>query len=165
MNFEASLRVEGYASLFGRPDSAGDVVMAGAFAASLARRPPAAVKMLFQHDPAQPIGIWTDIREDRHGLKASGMLAAGVARAEDIARLIRLGALDGLSIGFRTVRAARDRATGLRLLRAVDLWEISIVTFPLLSEARIMGQRQPAPVPLPMTTAAAIRAAARSFLT
>jgi hypothetical protein len=54
---------------------------------------------------------------------------------------MRAGALDGLSIGFRTVKGRRDRATGVRRLAKVDLWEISVVTFPLLPEARVASMK------------------------
>jgi HK97 family phage prohead protease len=128
---------EGYASLFGVPDSAGDVVMAGAFAASLARRGTAGIRMLFQHDAGRPIGTWLDLGEDSRGLFVRGRLAAEVQQAEELGNLLHAGAIDGLSIGFRAVLATRDRATRQRLLTRVDLWEISLVTFPMLEGARV----------------------------
>jgi HK97 family phage prohead protease len=128
---------EGYASVFNREDLAGDVVMPGAFADSLKARGTAGIKLLFQHDANQPIGVWTTLREDARGLYAQGRLMPEVAKAREVHALMRAGALDGLSIGFRTVRGRRDRASGLRRLEKVDLWEISVVTFPLLPEARI----------------------------
>lgn len=138
--------VEGYASLFGVADSGGDIVMAGAFAASLARRGPRGVKMLWQHDAAQPIGVWTSIQEDAKGLKVAGRLDLSVARAREALSLVRSGAVDGLSIGFRTKRATADKTSGLRRLQEVDLWEISIVTFPMLPQARIdIIKRAPPP--------------------
>lgn len=126
----------GYASLFGVPDLGRDVVAAGAFSASLAKRGPTGVRMLWQHDPAEPIGRWLAIREDSRGLRVEGSLNLAVQRAREIDALMREGALDGLSIGFRTVRSSPERA-GLRRLQAVDLWEISLVTFPLQPGARI----------------------------
>jgi HK97 family phage prohead protease len=128
---------EGYASLFHREDLAGDVVMPGAFAESIARRGPAGIKLLFQHDANQPIGVWTGLREDARGLYAHGRLMPEVAKAREVHALMRAGALDGLSIGFRTVKGSRDRASGTRRLQTIDLWEISVVTFPLLPEARV----------------------------
>src|SRR5690606_27030416 len=92
---------EGYASRFGVPDLGRDVVERGAFAASLARRGAGGIRMLFQHDAAQPVGTWLLLREDAHGLFVRGRLNAGVARAREIASLIAEGGLDGLSIGFR----------------------------------------------------------------
>ena len=127
----------GYASLFDIPDLGRDVVRRGAFRDSLQKRGVKGVKMLFQHDPAQPIGLWEDIREDHRGLWVRGRLLPDLARAREILSLMRAGALDGLSIGFQTLKARRDRTSGLRQLLKVDLWEISIVTFPMLSEARV----------------------------
>jgi HK97 family phage prohead protease len=130
---------EGYASLFGVPDGAGDVVAPGAFAASLRRRPPEKVRMLYQHFAHEPLGVWETIREDARGLYVRGRLTLDVPRVRDVRELIADGALDGLSIGFRTVRARRDAKTGHRLLTEIDLWEISIVTFPLLKGSGVTG--------------------------
>jgi uncharacterized protein len=127
---------EGYASLFDIRDTCGDVVASGAFAASLRRRGAAGVKMLWQHRPEEPIGVWASIEEDARGLKVKGRLDLAVARAREALSLIRAGALDGLSIGFRTLRAVNERQGGRRLVE-VDLVEISIVTFPALPQARI----------------------------
>ncbi|OBS52758.1 primosome assembly protein PriA [Methylosinus sp. 3S-1] len=127
---------EGYASLFDIRDTCGDVVAPGAFASSLRRRGAANVKMLWQHRPEEPIGVWASIEEDARGLKVNGRLDRAVARAREALSLIRAGALDGLSIGFRTLRATEERQGGRRLIE-VDLVEISIVTFPALPQARI----------------------------
>jgi uncharacterized protein len=127
---------EGYASLFGIADLGKDVVAPGAFSDSLARRGPAGVRMLWQHDPAEPIGRWLSIAEDARGLKVRGRLNLAVARAREVHALMREGAVDGLSIGFKVERAAR-RSGGLRRLEKLDLWEISIVTFPMLPGARV----------------------------
>ena len=128
---------EGYASVFNREDMSHDIVLPGAFAESLAARGVSGIKMLFQHDANQPIGVWTSLREDARGLYVQGRLLPEVAKAREVRALMRAGALDGLSIGFRTVKGRRDRSGGVRRLHKVDLWEISIVTFPLLPEARI----------------------------
>jgi len=128
---------EGYASLFGVPDGAGDVMARGAFAASLRKRPAARVRMLYQHSAHEPIGVWDAIKEDAKGLYVRGRLTLDVRRAREVRALIADGALDGLSIGFRTVRAARG--AGVRTLSEVELWEISIVTFPLLAQASVTG--------------------------
>lgn len=127
----------GYASLFNKADLGRDVVMPGAFRASLAKRGASGVKMLFQHDPAEPIGVWLDIAEDGQGLAVKGKLTTGVARAREVLALMRAGALDGLSIGYRTVRGRTDSKSGVRRLYELDLWEISVVTFPMLPEARV----------------------------
>lgn len=130
-------RFEGYASLFGREDKGRDIIMPGAFRASLAKRSADEVRMLFQHDPAQPIGVWESIREDARGLYAQGRLIKDVSRAREILALLQSGAIDGLSIGFNTRKAVRDPRTGQRRIYEIDLWEISIVTFPMLPAARV----------------------------
>ena len=128
---------EGYASLFHREDLGRDVVLPGAFQESIAKRGAAGIRMLFQHDANQPIGTWTKIYEDARGLFVRGQLATEVGKAREVLSLMRAGAIDGLSIGFRTVKGARDSRTGVRRLEKIDLWEISIVTFPMLPEARV----------------------------
>ncbi|MDO5528352.1 MAG: HK97 family phage prohead protease [Paracoccus sp. (in: a-proteobacteria)] len=136
--------IEGYASRFGQPDQGGDVVMAGAFTASLSRLAASGekVRMLWQHDPASPIGVWDEIAEDAVGLRVRGRLLPQIAKAREAAALIAEGAIDGLSIGYRTIRASQG-AKGLRHLNELDLWEISLVTFPMLKEARL-GRKEAA---------------------
>ena len=129
-------RFSGYASRFGQLDGGGDIVMPGAFTRTLTRRRDR-IRMLWGHDPKEPVGVWETLREDASGLFVAGRLSPGVGRAEDLRRLIAAGALDGLSIGFRTVRATRDGGTGYRRLHELELFEISIVTFPMLEAARI----------------------------
>ena len=154
--FEADGTVEGYASLFGEIDQARDMVMRGAFAQTLKTRGIHRVPMLFQHDPGEPIGIWLELREDHLGLFARGRLIPEVARARELLSLLRAGAVDGLSIGFKTVKAQIDPKTRIRRLLAVDLWEVSIVTFPLLAGARVRAVKQA--VPLPRASLARTRA-------
>ncbi|TMI99413.1 MAG: HK97 family phage prohead protease [Alphaproteobacteria bacterium] len=129
--------VEGYASLFGELDAARDMVMPGAFARTLKLRGVRRVPMLFQHDPAEPVGVWLELTEDFRGLRARGKLIPEVARARELFALVRSGAVDGLSIGFRTVKGRVDPASRVRKIIDLDLWEISIVTFPLLAGARV----------------------------
>ena len=95
------------------------------------------IKMLFQHNPSEPIGVWDEIREDAKGLYVRGRLTTAVAKAREVLALMRAGALDGLSIGFKAVKARRDARSGVRRLEKVDLWEISVVTFPMLPGARV----------------------------
>lgn len=128
---------EGYASLFRIPDLGKDVVEPGAFRDSLFRRGPSGIKLLWQHDPAEPIGRWLSLIEDSRGLFVRGRISLAVARAREIHALMREGAVDGLSIGFRPEKARNEPRTGLRRLERVDLWEVSIVTFPMLPQARI----------------------------
>lgn len=127
----------GYASLFGQIDLGKDIVERGAFSRSVRQRGPGGVRMLFQHDPNQPIGTWSEIREDARGLFVKGRLSTGVAKAREVLNLLRAGALDGLSIGFRTIRARKDATAGARRILEADLWEISVVTFPMLPGARV----------------------------
>ena len=128
---------EGYASLFNTVDAGGDIILPGAFSWSLQQRTAKNIRMLFQHDPAQPIGKWLDIRQDAHGLYVRGQLSLDVQRAAELAGLLRDGAIDGLSIGFKAIASRRNRKTGIRYLTKIDLWEISLVTFPMLASARV----------------------------
>ena len=130
-------RFAGYASVFSEIDDSGDIVMPGAFRKTLGRRGREQVRLLFQHDPKEPVGLWDAIAEDGFGLWVEGRLVPGVPRADALRRLIETRAIDGLSIGFRTVRATRERGSGHRRLHEIDLWEISIVTFPMMAGARI----------------------------
>lgn len=148
---DADGRFAGYASVFNRLDSGGDIVLPRAFAKSLRSRA-GRIRLLFQHDPKEPVGFWEELREDAHGLFARGKLVPGVPRADVLKRLIEAEALDGLSIGFRTVKASRQ--AGNRLLHEIDLYEISIVTFPMMEAARIAA---------PVSAGAAIAAATRTI--
>ena len=131
-------QIEGHASLFGLTDQGGDIVQKGAYAASLKRLATRGdkVRMLWQHDPTKPIGVWDEIREDDKGLWVKGRLLPEIAQAREAAALIAAGAIDGLSIGYRTISAERD-GKGRRLLSEVELWEVSLVTFPMLAEAKV----------------------------
>ena len=134
----ADATVSGYASLFGEVDQGGDVVTKGAYSASLSRLKASGtnVKLLWQHDPAQPIGVWDEVREDARGLFVKGRLLTETRQGFEAAALIDAGAIDGLSIGYRTVKAERD-AKGRRHLAELELWEVSLVTFPMLQKARV----------------------------
>ena len=130
--------IEGYASLFAKADQGGDTVETGAYAASLQRsiQKGASIKMLWQHDPAQPIGVWDEVREDKRGLWVKGRILTEVAKGREAAALIGAGAIDGLSIGYRTVKSHKNGKGG-RLLSELELWEVSLVTFPMLPDARV----------------------------
>lgn len=131
----SSLMIAGYASLFGQVDLAGDVVRHGAFATSLQRLPAAAIRMLYQHDPDQPIGHWIEAFEDDVGLWMRGQIRVERPQIQTVANLVQSGLADGLSIGFRTL-AFEPRPSGGRILTSIDLREVSIVTFPMLPRAR-----------------------------
>lgn len=132
--------IEGYASLFSLPDQSGDIVMPGAYAKSLSRMQAhnGRVKMLWQHDPNQPIGVWEEVREDDRGLWVKGRILTDLTQGREAAALIDAGAIDGLSIGYRTVQAQKAKAG--RCLTELELWEVSLVTFPMLPEARVSGK-------------------------
>ncbi|HEX3653733.1 MAG TPA: HK97 family phage prohead protease [Rhizomicrobium sp.] len=132
-----SNQFEGYASLFGVPDGAGDVMAPGAFARSLRARGIERIRMLYQHFAHEPIGVWEEIREDARGLYVRGRLTTDIERGRDVLALLKDGALNGLSIGFKTKAARRDPATGARVLTEVELWEVSVVTFPLLEGSAV----------------------------
>lgn len=137
----SSLPIAGYASLWGVADLNGDVVAEGAFAASLAKTGAAGVRMLHQHGGRAAVGVWDEIAEDERGLFVRGCVMDWSAEARFASALSRAGALDGLSIGFRSHRARREGR--LRVLVEVELWEVSLVTFPMLPGARFRPDRPP----------------------
>lgn len=127
----------GYASTFNNEDLGKDVVLPGAFTKSLERRPAGRVKLLRGHDQSEPIGVWTDIREDAKGLRATGKLILDTVKGRETYALMKAGAMDGLSIGFRSLKDTFDRVKGVRFLKELDLPEISIVTFPMNPRATV----------------------------
>lgn len=133
--------IQGYASLFGEADQGGDIVQKGAYAGSIHRLVVRnqRVKMLWQHDPAQPIGVWDEVREDEKGLWVKGRLLESTRMGREAAVLIEAGAIDGLSIGYRTRKASKNDK-GQRLLNELELWEVSLVTFPMLPSARVAAK-------------------------
>lgn len=143
VELDGALEISGYGSLFGLKDQGGDVVLKGAYEKSLKalKAKGRSVKMLWQHDPSQPIGIWDVVREDARGLYVKGRLLLDIEKGREAAALIEAGAIDGLSIGYRTVRAEKSGpqqdGKSVRLLSELELWEVSLVTFPMLPEARI----------------------------
>ena len=127
------LRIAGYASVFGVPDSGGDIVVAGAFSDAAK-----SVPLLWQHDTKEPIGFVESMQEDRRGLRVVARVVAS-GRGEQAVQLLRAGALDGLSFGYRVKAARPDRASGARRLERLDLIEVSLVTFPMQPLARVLG--------------------------
>lgn len=130
----------GYGSVFGVQDEGQDIVLKGAFAESIAKRKQQnrPLPMLFSHDHRQPIGTYTDVKEDDYGLYVEGRFTKGVSKAEEVRALMKDKAIDGLSIGFRSVDYEIDTNANVRKLKKVDLFEISVVTFPMLDVARAM---------------------------
>lgn len=125
---------EGYASVFGVVDQGMDVVERGAFRKSLGTRK---VKMLWQHDTSMPIGVWDEIYEDERGLFVRGRLLKEVEKGREAMALLKAGAIDSMSIGYRTMEAVPEGDGRVRKLMEVDLFEISLVTFPMLPDAKV----------------------------
>ncbi len=137
----------GYASVFGEIDLQNEVVAPGAFARSLQKwrqqnRTPA---MLWMHDPTQPIGIWLIVTENDTGLRVEGKLALRTQKGGEAYELLKMGALTGLSIGYRVVKSQIDAKRKARILTDVDLFEISLVTFPANESARVSDVKTPKP--------------------
>lgn len=130
------MQIKGYASLFNKADLSGDLILPQAFTNCLSRRPPQAIKMLLHHDVTKPVGCWRVIKSDHKGLWVEGEIATRSHQGYDLAALIEAEALDGLSIGFRAVKSVLDRAR-CRHISEVDLLEISFVTFPMQTGARL----------------------------
>lgn len=134
---------EGYGAIFGNLDRDGDIVAKGAFAASLQGRVPA---LLWQHNAKEPIGKFDEVREDEKGLYVRGRLSLQ-GRGGEAYELLKMGALDGLSIGFITKEASKDALTGARTIKRAELMEISLVTFPANELARVSAVKAQGSVP------------------
>ena len=130
---------EGYGSYFGNKDQGNDVVQSGAFAKSIAKRGPKGIKMLYNHKQDEPIGVYKEINEDNKGLRVKGMLALGTQRGKEVYELMKMGAIDGLSIGYKVDQKGYDYEDNgkKRILKEVDLMEISAVTFPMNQRAKV----------------------------
>jgi uncharacterized protein len=126
--------IEGYGSTFWNVDSYGDRVASGAFAGSIKTRMP---RMLWQHDQEKPIGKWLSAEEDDNGLRVKGRLALGTDQGRNAYELVKEGVLDSLSIGYRTLKSFNEG--NVRVLKELDLWEVSLVTFPANDAAVITG--------------------------
>lgn len=130
---------EGYGSVFGVVDSYKEIVERGAFAESLSdwnqkKRMPA---LLWQHRSGEPVGVWSFMQEDDVGLRVHGKLALKTARGAEAYELLQMRAISGLSIGYVTREDSYDKVTGIRSLKKLDLWEVSLVTFPANDAARV----------------------------
>lgn len=126
-------QIEGYGSVFDTMDNGGDVVAPGAFSASLksGRR----VRMLMQHDPDKVIGVWHEMAEDANGLRVKGRFLTKITRGAEAYEMVKEGAVDGLSIGYRAIQV--EKRDGARVITQADLWEVSLVTFPMNEQARV----------------------------
>ena len=130
---------EGYGSVFGNKDLGNDVIEKGAFTKSIKRRTNKGVKLLYQHKSDMPIGVFDEIREDDHGLVVKGRLALKTQAGAEAYELLKMGALDGLSIGFRVnpSEVSYDKRNNKRIIKEVDLMEVSLVTFPMNPQATV----------------------------
>ena len=131
--------IEGYGSVFGVKDSYADIIQKGAFEKSIKahKEQKSMPALLWQHDAAQPIGVWTDMTEDAKGLRLKGKLAMDTVKGKEAHALLKMGAINGLSIGFMTKQSKYDEKTEIRTLTEVELWEVSLVTFPANTKARV----------------------------
>ena len=133
LKFSNDASVSGYGSVFNNTDLGNDIVAPGAFTKSLAGKK--TLPMLFQHEPSQAVGVWDALAEDQHGLKVSGRIS-DTALGRDVRTLAKDGAVTGLSIGFRPVDTDWTD-DGVRLIKQAELWEVSLVTFPMNDLARV----------------------------
>lgn len=131
----------GYASVFDVVDSQADVMMRGAFTESL-QSTDRDVKLLWQHAMDEPIGVIEQLREDQHGLYMKGRLLMDVARAREAYSLLKQQVVKGLSIGYSPKRYRVDDQTGIRYVSEVDLWEVSLATFPANEAAQVTIVKQ-----------------------
>jgi len=125
--------IEGYGAFYGNKDLGGDIVAHGAFSESLASG--RKVKMLSQHDPYNVVGVWDELTEDEKGLRVKGRILTSIQAGKDAYELVKAGAIDGLSIGYKTLRT--KAAQGARVIEKADIWEVSLVTFPMNEMTRI----------------------------
>ena len=130
---------EGYGSVFNNTDLGNDIIKSGAFTKSLDQRGHKGVKLLYQHKSDMPIGVFDEIKEDEHGLVVKGRLALKTQAGAEAYELLKMGALDGLSIGFRVnpKEVSYDKRGNKRIIKEVDLMEVSLVTFPMNPQATV----------------------------
>ncbi|PIR39583.1 MAG: HK97 family phage prohead protease [Alphaproteobacteria bacterium CG11_big_fil_rev_8_21_14_0_20_39_49] len=126
----------GYASVFNVVDSQNDIIANGAFKRCLERKKDS-IKLLWQHKLDEPIGVFESLYEDSHGLFVKGRLLLDIKRAKEAYSLLKSGAINGMSIGYSVVSASYYEDNGVRIIEDVDLFEISLVTFPANENATI----------------------------
>jgi len=149
---------EGYASIFGNEDNHGDIVLKGAFTDTLKETKP---KLLYQHDPRKPVGVFDEVREDDKGLYVKGRLLLENSLAKDVYALIKGGAISGISIGYQTVKSRWDEENEVRYLEKVKLYEASIVTFPANESATVENVKSEQPTKINIEEIKNIREAER----
>lgn len=134
----------GYGAVFGNKDSYGDVIEPGAFSVSLiahaARK--SRPKMFWQHNMHEPIGSWSEMKEDQTGLWVSGKLNMDVQRGREAYSLLKAGDIDGLSIGYQTIKSEPDKKNGVLLLKELELIEVSVVSVGANDRALIDAVKQ-----------------------
>ena len=132
-------RFEGYGAVFNNTDLGNDVIKNGAFRKSLRNRKPKNIKLLYQHKTDMPIGVFDSMKEDEHGLYVKGRLALKTQMGREAYELLKMGALDGLSIGFKTnpKNYHIDKRSRRRVIDEVELMEVSLVTFPMNPKATV----------------------------
>lgn len=128
---------EGYAAIFGEADAQNDIFKAGAFKKTIKAKKPGQIKLLRDHQRDKLVGIWTELKEDSRGLYVKGRFVLETTLGAETHMLVKAGALDGLSVGFVTVKSQRDERTGVRTILEADLWEISAVAFPAQAKAKV----------------------------
>jgi HK97 family phage prohead protease len=129
----------GYGAVFGNVDSYGDVVLPGAFKASLRKHQNKGTQpaMLLHHSSSRPCGVYHAVKEDDHGLFVEGQLLTSTTDGDEAYKLLKAGALNGLSIGYQLLDHEYNPKTGMDYLKEIDLWEVSLVVFPANEEARV----------------------------
>ena len=131
-------KFSGYASIFNIKDSCNDVVLPNAFKKSLAlKTKPQNIKLLWQHSQTQPIGVINKIKEDNIGLYVEGKILMDVKKGKEAYSLMKSGAVSGLSIGYNVKKSFYNKKNQVRTISEVDLWEVSLVTFPANKHAGI----------------------------
>ena len=138
----------GYAARFGEVNAHNEIVLPGTFLRTIADHQKRGAKppMLWAHNQAEPIGVWEDMREDATGLAVRGRIVLETNKGREAHALMKAGAITGLSIGFRNAKATRS-ASGIRQIADLDLGEISLVTLPSASNARIISVRNRSGLP------------------
>lgn len=127
--------IEGYALTYGNVDQGNDICLKGCATNSLRKRPANKVKMLLGHDSSIIIGKWTDFIDDEKGLLGKGRLFLNIQKGRETYELLKEDAIDGLSIGYRTIKDAWDAERHARLLEEIDMREVSVVPFPMNEQA------------------------------